>query len=129
MYNFKYQNTSTWLCKPLNIQKICLVFLKILSTHLFIWNTITHLMTITLYTSYEEWISLVKCIHEAMERLLKLSSNSERLLSCLPKLLITTTITLGSSCQCLHSLQVLQTLFASFPWSKGLVFPVQKNQY
>ena len=81
-------------------------------------------MAVTLYAAYEEWIGLVKRIHEAMQRLLELGRDSERLLSRLPKLLTAATVNLGSSCQCLYSLQILQTFLSSLSWSKGFVFPV-----
>ena len=29
-------------------------------------NAAAYLMAVTLYAAYEEWIGLIKCIHEAM---------------------------------------------------------------
>jgi len=32
-----------------------------------IQNAAAYLMAVTLYAAYEEWIGLIKCIHEAMQ--------------------------------------------------------------
>lgn len=85
---------------------------------------IGHLVGVAFDAPNEKGISLIECVHETVQALLKLCRNCHRLLSGLawPR-----AVALRSASQSLHRLQILETLFASLPWSERLVLPVGHN--
>jgi hypothetical protein len=78
----------------------------------------TDLVAIAFDTADEKWICLVECDHEAMQRLLELSSDREGLLARTHSLHLAVAITLSATCQSLHCLQILEAFLSSLTRSE-----------